>query len=289
LDQAAEEMKRAGEQMDQGQAGDEQQDDALDRLDEAQRELERAREDTEEELAREQLAKVADLIKRIKERHEGFIAERERIQDELLRQKQWRGLLISLGRLAEAQGETGLAGETASLAEEKLKGAPIFAKTMKKSADAMKGAAEKIIEHRQQVSDGGKAETPAGAEAARLQKEALRRLDQLLEALKEEPGAPLRAQKKKQDGQQPGGGEGGGGGGGGGGGDGIPPLAQLKLLRAMQAEINQRTDEFTRQHPDKDKMDDRAKAELKALQRDQQEVAELLEELTRPADEGGKP
>src|SRR5262249_59143941 len=84
-----------------------------------------------------------------------------------------------------------------------------------------------------------------------------------------------------------GGGRGGGQAGGGGGGrraegDNIPPVAQLKLLRSMQEEINKRTEEFPRQHPDVKKLDDKSKAEPKGLRRDQHEVAAMLEEVTRP-------
>ena len=121
----------------------------------------------------------------------------------------------------------------------------------------------------------------------KLQKESLRRLEQLLDVLKPENAlASRRPQASQQEGKQ----EGGGSGGGGGGGDGLPPLAQLKLLRLLQAEINQRTDEFAKQHPDPTKLTDKEKAELQAIRREQQEVAELLDALTQPADaEGGKP
>ena len=37
-------------------------------------------------------------------------------------------------------------------------------------------------------------------------------------------------------------------------GDGIPPLAQLKLLRDLQKDINQRTETFKNQHPDPKKL-----------------------------------
>jgi hypothetical protein len=70
-------------------------------------------------------------------------------------------------------------------------------------------------------------------------------------------------------------------------GDGLPPVAQLKLLRALQLEVNQKTDAFQKQHPDLGKLNAKEKAELQAIRKDQQEIADLLEELTRPADEPG--
>jgi hypothetical protein len=75
-----------------------------------------------------------------------------------------------------------------------------------------------------------------------------------------------------------GGGE-GGGGGGGGEGTGIPPLAQLKALRAMQAEVNERTAEFAQAHPDPAKLTDDERDELKELEQAQRDVAELFDKL----------
>ncbi len=290
MSQAAEQMREATRQMQQGQNGDENQEEALDRLQEAKEELERAKEDAEDELAREQLAKVADEIRRIKERQESLIAEAERIQRELLqkRPEEWRGLLISLGRLAEAQGvrDLGLGKELAGLAGKKLDGAPVFARVLRKTSEAMEQAAQRLLEHRDEAKDTGKAETTPGKEAARFQQDALKRLTQLLDTLKQ---AQAASQGGRPGGNQGQGGQ-GGGGGGGGGGDGIPPIAQLKLLRQMQVEVNQRTDEFRKQHPDPAKLDEKARTELQDIRREQQEIAELLEDFIQPGEpEGDKP
>ena len=87
-----------------------------------------------------------------------------------------------------------------------------------------------------------------------------------------------------------GGGQPGGGGQGGAENDGIPALAQYKLLRNLQAEVNQRTEEFGKQHPDPKKYTDKEKTELQGIRREQQEIASLLEELTQSAaPEGGNP
>jgi hypothetical protein len=115
-----------------------------------------------------------------------------------------------------------------------------------------------------------------------LQQEALRRLDQLLEALKTEPGAVMRPAGNR-------GGGGGEGGAGGGGDEGLPPLVQYKLLRSLQAEVNQRTEEFARKHPDASRLTERDQAELQGLRREQKEIADLLDELAQPAEEGGQP
>jgi hypothetical protein len=127
------------------------------------------------------------------------------------------------------------------------------------------------------------AENAADEQTRKHQTTALRRLDQLLDALKPERGVAQRPAEN-----------GGGGEGQPAGrmreGDGIPALAQLKALRALQEEVNKRTEEFSRQHPDLTKLTKEQKAELESIRQDQQEVADLLEQLTQPArSEGDKP
>lgn len=284
LSRAGGRMDEAGQQMDKGQNADDQQEDALDRLDEARRELQRAREQAEEELAREKLAKIADQIKRLKERQEGHIAESARIHREVLQNKGWkRSLLTSLLDLAEAQ--KGLAQETTNLADQKLAGARIFSRIMHKSAEAMEQARGRMAQWRQQAIDrldeglDVPAENVADQETQQLQQAALRRLDQLLDALNQDKGNSSRAS---------GGGQGQGGNQGGREGDNIPPLAQLKALRSMQEEVNRRTDDFAKQHPDPKKLTKKEQLELDSIRKDQVEVAELLDEWTNPRPEGGK-
>src|SRR5207248_192798 len=110
---------------------------------------------------------------------------------------------------------------------------------------------------------------------------AVRRLDHLLDALKTDRGlgrAPAQ------------GGEGGGGEQGGARpSDGIPQLAQLKVLRSLQEEVNERTAEFGKRHPRLDKLGEAAQRELDSLRKDQQDIADLFDELTTTAEpEGGK-
>jgi hypothetical protein len=143
------------------------------------------------------------------------------------------------------------------------------------------------MQERQQQASKKPNDAAPDEETTALEKEALHRLEQLLEALKPEPG---EAQRQAGGAPQRPGGSGQGGPGGGGGGDGIPEVAQLKLLRALQAEVNQHTEDFAKKHPDLKKLDDKANGELQSRRRDQAEVGELLEELNRPpAPEGDKP
>jgi hypothetical protein len=119
------------------------------------------------------------------------------------------------------------------------------------------------------------------AELAREQALALRRLDQLLDALKDADDDPRPLSRGG------GGGDGGDEGGGGGpqGDDSLPPPAQLKLLRALEKEIYDRTEAFRKKHPDLDNLGAKDRAELQDLHREQKEVADLLGRLVRPPDE----
>jgi hypothetical protein len=285
LSRAGGDMEDAGQSLERGEEGQDPQDDALDRLDEARREVERAREEAEEELAREKLAKVADLLRRIKERQEALLPESARIHREVLERKGWdRALLASLNDLAAAQ--EGLGKEAASLADGKLKGAVVFTRLLGRSADLMQEAADSMTERVEKArGDGGelnaKDEEVADRKTQELQREALRRLEQLIEALQPDKGVAQRPAKQPPA---------GGNGGSGAEGDGIPQLAQLKALKALQQDVNRRTEAFARKNPGSEKLTKDQKKELEGLRRDQAEVAELLDELTAPAgEEGAKP
>jgi hypothetical protein len=276
-------MDDAGQQMENGENAEDQQEDALDRLDEARRELQRAREQAEEELAREKLAKIADQIKRLKERQEGHVAESARLHRDALQNKGWkRSQRQSLADLADAQ--QGLAQETMNLAKQRLSGAKIFSRIMIKSAEAMEQAQDRMKKQLLELKDRADFDVPAEntayQETEHQQQAALRRLEQLLDALKQDKGSSARA------------GSGGQGQGGNQGsareGDGIPPLAQLKALRAMQEEVNRRTEDFAKQHPDSNKLSKKEQLELDSIRKDQVEVAELLDDATNPRPEGGK-
>jgi hypothetical protein len=285
LSQAGGQMEGAGKQLEKGEQGEDEQEEALERLNEAKQELERARKEAEEELAREQLLRLADLIKPLKERQEALNGEMTRLQNDVLRTGGWkRGTRASLSDNSRAQ--KGLGAETEDVAGKRLTGAPVFARLMRRAAEAMTDAGKRmddIFEEVKRPEDVDLKKLP-DAELARRQQLALRRLTQVVDALKE---AAEKMQQQARSGG--GGGEGGGGEGGGGGppGDGIPPVAQLKLLRDLQKDINQRTETFKKEHPDPKKFQDKDRAELQAIRKDQQDVAELIDELTRPAGEPG--
>jgi hypothetical protein len=279
LGQAGEQMAGAGQQMQEGQQGEDEQEQTLERLNEAQRELQRARKEAEEELGREQIIRLADLIRPLKERQEALSAETTRFQENVQRKKKW-GRELRSDFLHKRDAQKGLGEETAEVAEKKLSKAPVFARLMRRASEAMSDASERMSDVVNQPVD----QLP-DAETARLQQRAQRRLTQVVDALKE------AAEKMEQ--ARAGGGGGGEGEDGDGAAqsappsDGIPPLAQLKLLRDMQKDINQRTETYRKEHPDLKKIRDKDRAVLESIRKDQQDVAELIDELNRPADEPG--
>jgi hypothetical protein len=283
LSQAGGQMEGAGKQLERGQQGEDEQEEALERLNEAREELQRARKEAEEELAREQILRLAELIKPLKERQESLVAETSRLQNDVLQKGQWtRGTRASLADNSRAQ--KGLGAETEDVATKRLTGAPVFARLMRRAAEAMTDAGKRMDDIFEDVKTPEKVDIKKlpDAELARRQQLALRRLTQVVDALKE------AADKMQQQARSGGGGGGGGEGGGGGApGDGIPPVAQLKLLRDLQKDVNDRTEVFKKEHPDPKNWKDKDRAELQAIRKDQQDVAELIDELTRPAGEPG--
>jgi hypothetical protein len=272
LAEAGGKMNQAAQKLNRGQPGEDEQDETLDRLNDAQQELEKARAEAEEQLAREQVAKAAELIQQLKERQESLVAEGTRLQKTLSQGDVTdRPELLSLLQLGRNQSELGQ--ETERLAVEKLSEAKVFSRILKKAAQAMISAGEKLKEHSKEINENGKAEGDTGKEGYRLQNEALARLNKLLEALKMEAGGSMKpAPSKKGQGDS-------GENSNPPEGDGIPSLVELKLLRSMQADVNERTGAFSRDHAGLKNLNDEEKSRLQALRREQQEIADLLEEL----------
>ena len=109
---------------------------------------------------------------------------------------------------------------------------------------------------------------------------AAKRFKQLLDALKPDPSKPG------------GGGQGGDGGDGGdgpkGGGDGIPTVAQVKMLKALQEEVNERTGYLDNLRIQKKTLSEAQQDELSRLQDDQHTIADLARDLTQPKRDDGE-
>jgi hypothetical protein len=279
LSDAGDAMDEVARQLSRNEPAEEAQEETLDRLNEARQALNQEKGKVEEELAREKLARVADQIKGLKERQQAAVTEGERIYREALQRKEWdRGLSESLKDLAAVQQALG--GETESLAEGKLAGAQVFARILARSAEAMKHAAEHLERAHEQAGKEPGQVVPE-TEAPKLQREALDRLTQLLDALKPEQGLAAGT---------PGSSPPGGNARSRGAQDGISFLAQLKALRALHEEVTERTKAFANDHPDLTKLSADELRELQKLSKDEQEIKDLLQQLTSSGDlEKGNP
>jgi hypothetical protein len=272
LRRAARAMDQAQDAMDQGEQPGEKLEDALDRLDDAQDQVAQTRKDTEEELQREMRARMMDALKGLKDRQDAQLAESERLFQAAKQDGGWsRPLQKSLGDLAAA--EAALGGEVAPLTEKYFQDAKVIAHLVRQASEAL-GAVEPAVET---VRNGPMNLDSLESDRRTIQapqRLALKRLTQLIDVLKEEEkdrrtSKPKPMTEGKPD--EP---------SGGAAGDGIPPLAQLKLLRELQAEVNERTDAFAKAHADVTKLTPAEQAELDAIRTAQADLAALLEELT---------
>ena len=218
----------------------------------------------------EQLAKMADQL-RVDRRAPGRrwsteTADYEKLRAENAGQAHDRP---AHRRPRPRPGPGGAQGRDRELIE-KLEGAPVFALTLKRAADGMETAAQRLQALKTDET------TQRAAALGRRPVQAAPRRPQARQA-------PRTAGSQ----QQGGGGE-GGGGGGGGGGDGIPPAAQVKMLKALQEEINERTEYFDELNRRGKELDPEQTAELDRLHDDQGTLADLVRDLTRPKKDDGE-
>ncbi len=268
---AASRMGKASDDLDQdqGDQAGQDQDDALADLDEAQEQLEQTRKDAEEMLAMEQLLRMGDQLKSLSERQQTVVTRTD--EYEKLRGDRQGQLTLAQRTGIRSLGlvESGLKEETGELAE-KLSGAEVFALTLRRAAEGMESAAQRLKE------------TKTDAETRRAAVAAANRFKQLLEALKPDP--PKEGGQQQQGGDQQGGGQ----QGGGQQGDGIPAAAQIKMLKALQQEINERTEFYDELRRRSKELSPEQKAELNRLHEDQGTLADLVRDLTRPKKEDGE-
>jgi hypothetical protein len=260
-------MGKAQEELDQdqGDQADKNEEEALADLNDAQDELENDRKEAEERLAMEQLARMGDQLKSLAERQAKLVGDTESY-DNMRRQSNGKLTIAQragIRGLGQVQG--GLKDETGGLIEQ-LEGAPVFSLTLKRATESMEKAAGRL--QAMKTDD----------ETQKAVRSASHRFEQLIDSLK--------ADDAKQGGQ--GGGGGGGGGGGAGGGDGIPATAQLKMLKTLQQEINERTESFDELRRRNQKLTPEQTGDAERLANDQGALADLVRDLTKPKRDDGE-
>jgi hypothetical protein len=272
LDQAAQKMQTAAD-LDKkaGSGGDQQaesaQTDAAASLRRAQQDLADELQTKELDLLREQQARLEDALAGIIARQEN-VRRQTGIHDTARSglskkpaepQQAWK---LAVADLAREQNQ--LQDEATRLAGD-LENAEVAVLALRHVADEMKRAADAL------------AREQTGAPAQRAQDNALTRLAQLLNATKSSPPPDLDntaepEPKKDPDGpDQP--------------DKNRPPrmLSELRLLVAMQQEINRRTQALEQTRKPDAALTAEQQTEYDQLATEQGEVAELLLKLTRPA------
>ncbi len=275
-------MDEARDQLEEGQPPGASQEDSLDSLDEAKDQLDRLKSRADEELQREKATQSTELVKGLRERQAAAINEEKRLQARVLSERKWDVALARGSLPALAEQQQALAKELRDVIAKHFENSAVFGRMLRQSAEAMEAAAKRLNERKEDVLDqlegvsafDAELETSADRAIRQRQDLALRRLDQLLEALQPEPDPPPPPQQKKDDPppkmddppkMKP--------------KDATPPLAQLKALRLLQADVAERTTAFDRDHPDRTKLTADELAELEALQKVQADIAELVREL----------
>ena len=225
-EQAAGQMGTAGECAGGGRAAEAA--DAAARaqksLEDAQDELARRRFQAQAELALEQLARLQDALEHLRRQQDGALSDTRRYAALAAGGPLTPGQLAGLRDLARLQRSLQL--DTERLGDE-IRGAGAFQLALGRAARSM-GRAAGLLERRQ-----------TDAPTTEAQEQALRRLDMVLEALEPEP-------PDEGDGGPSGGAGAGAGGQQAGVPGGVQHVAELRLLKLLQQDLNLRTRELDR-------------------------------------------
>lgn len=266
---AEQKVDQAGKQAQAGKSdlAEQQAQQAEKDLEQAQQQLAERRREAEADLAYEKLTKMKDELVGVHDRQKSLLEGTERLED--LRQQNsgelTPGQRASLQQLAANQAL--LEEQTFDLAE-KLAEAVVFRMALDGARGEMQAAADML-------SQG---QTGSGVQTAEAN--ALRRMEQLLEALNPDP-----PDDNQEQAQPP----------GGGGGenqqqnrpqDGIPDIAQLKMLKLLQQEINQRTQALESKYGLENELSEAQENEYQRLAAEQGRLANLLRQLMPTPTEG---
>jgi len=226
-------------------------------LQETKRRLAQRRLRAQAELAMEQLGRLEDSLKHLQRRQTKIIEETVRL--EKLKQEAGRLSRAQAASLQQLTRQQQTLRDETTAAAEKFAGAPAF-------KFALAGAAREMARAAALLERGDTGEDTQRAEMA-----ALARLQLLLNAV--EPEEPEEPQGDEPD----------NGGAGAEGQPGMPAgaaqtLAEIKLLKLMQEEINLRTAEFP-EDVDPETLSPEQRREYNILSEDQGLLAELLLQL----------
>ncbi len=260
---AAQRQQQSSEAAGQGQGREAQQqaDDARQQLEQARQQLEQRIEQAEQDLFEEQMARLEQVLAGLIDRQRGLLEttlDLHRLQQQQEGKLQ-RGQLATLGDLSAQQRN--LATETGIQAE-KVARARAFQLGLEGATREMARAAR------------GLDRRDPGPSTQQAERGALSRLEQLAEALRQEPAEP--EPQEPPPGQNP---------------QNAPMspeeavrmLAELKLVRLMQEQINQRTEQLETLRIEKGEWTAEQRQEASDLAREQGQLADLVLELLERA------
>ncbi len=259
---AAGKMAGAGESGCEGEASSAaaQSAAARDELQAARQQLAQRRNEAEVELALKQLARLGDAVRNLHQRQQNVLDETRRL--DRLRESEGGLTAGQEDSLIEAGREQALLREEVVAMGGELAGAGAFRLALEGIAGDMAAAAERL------------ARQDTGSATRRAQQGAVDRLAQLREALKpEEPEAP-DGQGGSSEGPAP--------AVQGARTGGVQTLAELKLLKLMQASINDRTQSLEQAFGEGAKTDGAARREYRRLSEEQGRLARLVVEMLLP-------
>lgn len=293
---ALDRMEAARDDLERGDPGLRSQNEAVEKLDNARDRLDATTASAPEQLSDEKRRKLVEKVNALLERQKAAVNEADRIHALVRAEKKWeRPLLVSYADLEER--ERAIAVEVRVFGEKEFAPLPVLARLLAEAAAAMDTAADKAKVRREDALDADpnaafdpELEAANDRKVSRPMTLALRRLQQLADALR--PDDPKNGPKKDPQQMNPKGPKdpmNPMSSSGGGEQDLIPPLAQLKVLRALQAELNERTAEFAKAHPEPNKLTDEQREELKELEQAQRDIAALFEQMAKLFEEHQPP
>ena len=229
---------------------------ALDDTEQAQREVADDRRVAEEALARELMDNITDHLTALRDRQNALVLETRRLDSEYRKRGSWsRTLLKSLRNLSTVQKN--LETETQS-AVEQVQVVDILSLALRGAARSMGRAAENL------------AARNTDQQTVRWQTHAIQRFDDILRAF-EKPRTPNtqpqpgQQQESLSSGPQ---------------GEQIAVLSQLRIVRALQADLNSRYDRIRLARDETGTLTEEHRTELMAIADEQAQLADLIRELT---------
>ena len=260
---AAGHMQQAEEALAQNnpEQAEEEIKETLDDLEQAERELNRDKKRAELELAQEIMERIADELVALTDRQQATIDEAKRVKSEFEVSGKWsRGLLKSARALGQAQRN--LSDETLNKAKD-VKSVEVLSLALTGAARLMESAAQKLELDQPDL----------GPETLQFQDRAHQRLVDLLAALndKEKPKPGEKDSQNQKPNEQENSGP---------PGESIPIIAQLKVIRSMQIDLNERTLRIRTSRPESGNVSEAQAAELELIAEEQSRLADLVRQLT---------